>query len=196
LKKINNKQFYNQSFKQFGVSAQGVHWNNKYTQYKRFEILTKMVKQDIKKSTIVDAGCGFGEYYKYLINNHFKPLKYIGYDCEPLMVYEAKKRFDNVDFEVKNILTDRLSSVDYYISSGAMNILNIDEVYKFIEKSFAYSNKGFIFNILKSCSFNNIDIKQLLEFCYTLTPKIKTRDNYLDNDFTIFMVKCNPNHKE
>ena len=29
-------------------------------QYKRFEVLTSFINEEIKHSTIVDAGCGFG----------------------------------------------------------------------------------------------------------------------------------------
>lgn len=186
---MNNKQFYKQSIEEYGVSAQGVHWNSKYTQYKRFEILTKFIRKTIKDSTIIDAGCGFAEYYKYLESNLKIPQKYIGYDCENDMVSVAKKRFPTLEFYTKNILVDDLDEVDYYICSGAMNIMPKEDVFIFIKRCFTYSKKGFIFNILKSMSFNNIEIEEVLDYCKELTENIRTKDNYLDNDFTIFMVK-------
>ncbi|MCK5294105.1 MAG: class I SAM-dependent methyltransferase [Arcobacteraceae bacterium] len=186
---MNNKQFYAKSIKEYGVSAAGVHWNNKYTQYRRFEILTKLIKKDIVNSTIIDAGCGFAEYYRYLDVNHKIPIKYIGYDCEDEMLNVAKKRFRQLEFYNKNILVDTLDEVDYYICSGAMNIMPKDDVFLFIKRCFTYSKKGFIFNILKSMSFNEIDIDEVLDYCKSLASNIKTKDNYLDNDFTIFMLK-------
>jgi len=184
-----NTQFYKKAIKEYGISAQGVHWNSKYTQYKRFEILTQYIKKDISNSTIVDIGCGFGEYYKYLKNNHKLPQQYIGIDCESFMIDIAKKRFPQIEFIVANALTDQLIKSDYYICSGALNILGFKDIKIFIQNCFNYSTKGFIFNILKSDSFIDIDISELLIFCRTFTQNIYTKDNYLDNDLTIFLKK-------
>lgn len=189
MKKLVNKDFYEKSIKEFGVSAQGVHWNSKFTQYKRFEILTKCIKKDIKSSTIIDVGCGFGEYYSYLFNNHKIPLKYTGVDCEEKMIDICNIRFPNEEFYMQNILTDELLNADYYLCSGAMNILQFDEVEIFIKRCFEASTKGFIFNYLKNVTFNDIKQHDIEEICKRYTQNIIIKDGYLDNDFTIFMVK-------
>ena len=186
---MSNKDFYEKSIKEFGVSAQGVHWNSKYTQYKRFEILTKCIKKDIKDSTVVDVGCGFGEYCNYLTNNHKLPQKYIGIDCEEMMIDVCNIRFPNEQFLVQNILIDELIEADYYICSGAMNILTFDEVEIFIQRCFESSKKGFIFNYLKNITFNDIKQHEIETICKRYTQNIKSKDGYLDNDFTIFMLK-------
>jgi hypothetical protein len=116
-------------------------------------------------------------------------LQYIGIDCEEEMIRISKNRFENIDFYQKDILQDTLLLADFYVCSGAMNILKKNDFYHFIEKCFASSSKGFVFNFLKNKSFNNIKIEEVLSFCSSLTPKIQTKNNYLDNDFTIFMIK-------
>jgi len=189
LAQKHNKKFYQKAINEYGISALGVHWNSKHTQYKRFEVITKLIKKNIIESSIVDVGCGFGEYYKYLEINNKLPKKYIGVDCEQQMITTCKKRLPSQQFKNQNILTDNLENADYYICSGALNILSIDEVYIFIEKCFEVSNKGFIFNFLKLQSYNKLDTNEVIKFCKTLTSEIKTKDNYLNNDFTIFMIK-------
>ncbi|MEA3290571.1 MAG: class I SAM-dependent methyltransferase, partial [Campylobacterota bacterium] len=144
MKKIDNKEFYHKAIKEYGISAQGVHWNSKYTQYKRFEIITKLISKKIKDSTIIDAGCGFGEYYNYLSINNRIPKKYIGIDCEKNMIDIAKKRFPQEQFEVNDILKDQTLKGDYYICSGSMNILELDEIELFIKNCFENSSKGFV----------------------------------------------------
>ncbi|MEA3554200.1 MAG: class I SAM-dependent methyltransferase [Campylobacterota bacterium] len=186
---MDNNKFYQTSIKEFGISAQGVHWNSKYTQYKRFEILTKLIKKDIKSSSIIDVGCGFAEYYNYLQNNNRTPSKYIGIDCEDEMVNISKKRFPNQEFYKQNILYDNLINADYYISSGALNILTYDEINIFIKKCFESANKGFLFNFLKNLTFNSIKKYEIIDICKTHTNNIIIKENYLENDFTIFMVK-------
>ena len=189
MSKLKNNSFYKESIKEFGISAQGVHWNSKYTQYKRFEIITKLIKKEIKGSSLVDIGCGFGEYYNYLENNHKIPDKFIGIDCEIDMIDISKKRFPNLKFYTKNALFDELLVADYYICSGAMNILTINEVEIFIARCFKYSKKGFVFNFLKNLTFNHIKQYEIIDICKKYTKRIIIEEDYLENDFTIFMVK-------
>jgi SAM-dependent methyltransferase len=189
MDKISNKLFYKKAIQEFGVSAQGVHWNSKYTQYKRFEIITKFIKNKITSSSIADVGCGFGEYYNYLTKNNKKPLRYTGIDCESYMIEVSKKRFNYVEFLHLNILSDPLIKADYFIASGTLNLLRYDEVNTFITKCFNNSQKGFIFNFLKDITFTDVTQQDILDICNKLTANIKLQDNYLENDFTVFLSK-------
>ena len=188
MKKISNALFYKKAIEEYGISAQGVHWNSKHTQYKRFEIITKLIKKDISSSNIIDVGCGFGEYYKYLKINNKLPKKYEGIDCEDDMIQTAKKRFPSSYFYKKNVLIDSLENADYYVCSGALNILDKKDFFLFITRCFKASNKGFIFNFLKLDSFNNLTINEVLNFCHNLTTNIQTKDSYLNNDFTVLLL--------
>ena len=185
----NNTQFYRRVIKKYGISARGVHWNCEESQYLRFEILSEFIKNDMKDSVIVDAGCGFGEYYNYLYDNDLKPKEYIGIDCEEEMINSALKRFLNTKFVLKNILEDKLPVADYYICSGAMNTLDEKEVLTFIKRSYKASQKGFIFNFLKEDLLSNVSLNTVLTFCKTICSNINIKDNYLENDISIFLKK-------
>lgn len=184
-----NNEFYTPTIKKYGISAKGVHWNSKYSQYKRFEILTNFIENEIKKSNIIDAGCGFAEYYNYLFDNDLKPKSYIGIDCEEKMITLASKRFLNTSFYIKNIIEDELLFADYYICSGAMNILKKDEIFIFIKKCFEASKIGFVFNFLKNDSLTNVNFLDILNYSKSLSKKIEIKENYLENDISIFIKK-------
>lgn len=186
----NNKNtlFYEKSVRRYGVSAKGVQWNSKYTQYKRFEILTSFI-QNIENHSLIDAGCGFGEYYNYLIKNNKSPKSYIGIDCEKMMIDLASKRFSNIDFKIQNIIKDELQISDYYICSGAMNTFKEKDIFTFISKCFLASKKGFIFNFLKDDRLCTVDYIKVINFCKNLSKNIEFRDDYLPNDFSIFIKK-------
>ena len=181
--------FYKKSIKKYGISPLGVHWNSEFTQYKRFDILTSFIEIHLSNSMIVDAGCGFGEYLNYLHSKKVIPKKYIGIDCMEDMIAISKDRFQENEFYLMDVLNDELIQADYYICSGAMNLLGKKQFYKFIERCFDASSKGFVFNFLKNKSFNNIKIEEVISFCSSLTDTIGTKNDYLDNDFTIFMIK-------
>ncbi len=117
------------------------------------------------------------------------PQKYTGIDSLDEMINISKKRFIGVDFSKIDVLKDELNACDYYVCSGAINTLNKKEFYSFIEKCFNASKKGFVFNFLKNKSFNNIKLEEVISFSSSLTNKIATKNDYLDNDFTIFMIK-------
>lgn len=188
--KINNSKFYNDSIKKFGISPQGVHWNSKYSQYKRFEIMTACIKSDIEQSSLLDVGCGFGEYYHYLTLQKHTPKEYIGLDCEINMVNIAQERFPFLEFYVKNALCDTLINGDYYVCSGALNLLTKEEFFSFLHNVWSYSKKGFVFNFLKDESFNHIKPKEVMAFCQTLKPKKTEKfDSYLNNDMTIILKR-------
>jgi len=184
-----NKEFYSQAVSKYGISAQGVHWNSEFSQYKRFEILTDFIKEDISNSTIVDVGCGMGEYYNYLMDNELKPKEYFGIDCEPQMTTLAQKRYPKAQFELKNALTDTLPVADYYICSGAMNILDMNEFHLFILNCFEKSEKGFLFNFLIKESYNQMSKDEVLLYCKDFSSNIQIQENYLDNDISIFLSK-------
>jgi SAM-dependent methyltransferase len=189
MSKKDNHTFYKSAIKKYGISAKGVHWNSQFTQYKRFEIITNFIKNEIRNSVIIDAGCGFGEYYNYLFDNDFKPKSYIGIDCEEKMIELASKRFLNTNFYVKDILKDELFVADYYICSGAMNILEKEEIFIFIKKCFEASNVGFVFNFLKNDPLTNVDIVDILKYSRSLSNNVKIEENYLENDISIFIKK-------
>lgn len=186
---VHNKEFYKESITKYGISAQGVHWNSQTSQYKRFEILTQFIKDDIHTSLVLDVGCGMGEYYNYLMDRDLKPEAYLGIDCEEDMINIAQKRYPHTNFKLQNVLTDTLLASDYYVCSGAMNILEVDEFFIFIKKCFEKSSNGFAFNFLKNDSYNKIRKEEVINFCKELTSNIQTKDNYLENDFSIFLKK-------
>ena len=117
------------------------------------------------------------------------PNKYIGIDIEDKMIELSQERFPKLEFHKQNILEEKLINADYYICSGAMNILKKEEMFTFIHKCFEASKKGFAFNLLKEDSLNNVPVEDITDFCKTICKKITIRDKYLENDISIFIEK-------
>lgn len=186
---IDNKQFYQESLQKYGVSPLGVHWKNQQTQYKRFEVITTFLEHEIKKSSLIDAGCGFGDYYGYLQSCHLLPQRYFGIDCEEAMIFHAKQNYPSCVFECKNILFDPLPLGDYYICSGALNILQYKEIKQFIKRIYDHSLKGIVFNYLKGFTFTGVHQNDIFQILRDMRVDYELKEDYLENDFTIFLRK-------
>lgn len=93
MKKVDNKKFYKKAYEKYGISAKGVHWSSKSRQYIRFEVLTSFIKDQLKDSSLIDVGCGYGEYLNYLKNENKAFKSYLGIDCEGFMINICQKDF-------------------------------------------------------------------------------------------------------
>ena len=64
--RIDNEKFYTSAIEKFGTTARGVNWASKENQLLRFEAILKLLPKDLSSFTLVDAGCGFGDFCSIL----------------------------------------------------------------------------------------------------------------------------------
>jgi len=189
MKRLDNYKFYKNSYDQYGISAQGVHWDSEFTQSKRFEILTNFIENDLENSSLIDVGCGYGAYLTYLKIRNLSPDIYLGIDCEEFILNITSRSFDKNVFIKCDILKDTIPNADYLICSGALNILNQIDFLEAIKNCYLASNKGFVFNFLTPHSVHGLSFEIIYGFCKELANKVKVEDNYLPNDCTIYLEK-------
>ena len=187
MPRIDSERFYLASLKKHGINARGVNWVSQETQELRFDIILDMLPRDI--DTLVDAGCGFGDFHQYLQNKNIQCKKYTGIDSLGTMCAIASKNTKQ-EIILADITKDRLPFAEYYICSGAMNILNSFETHLFIKNCLQSSEKAFIFNILhgskQSETYNYFSIKKIEKIAQELNvTKIEMRDDYMENDLTV-----------
>ncbi len=186
---INQKLFYQKKIQEYGATPQGLAWNSIKTQEKRFSIINLLLG-DIKEQTLVDAGCGFGDFYLYLKRYNNLPFKYIGIDLLDEMVRIASKR-TNTKIIRRNILSQTIPIADWYIASGSMNLLSYEQSSIFIKRCYEHSKKGFIFNILEGRErkgdftyWSPYKIKKLLN---NMGIQAKIIQGYLEEDMTLLL---------
>jgi len=191
MSRIDNQKYYNEVLERYGVSAQGVHWNSRHTQYKRFEVLLGMIGLGADVS-VVDVGCGFADLYLYMQQTGNLPRSYVGLEVMEPMVEAARKRVPCA-IKVCDALYDPLPQADYYICSGAMNILTRDETYAFIRRCLAASTKGFVFNLLEgedeSMVYNYFRPQDIEALATTLGVGFQMKRGYVPKDFTVYLDK-------
>lgn len=190
---MKNLDFYKKAYKKYGLTARGLNWNSEESQKIRFEVLTRFLKDEISSSCIVDAGCGFGDYYLFLDNQNMTPKRYVGIDCIQDFIDIAKQRLPDTTFTCRDILKDELVYADWYVASGSLNILNSFDTWMFLEKMLAYSKVGVVFNILegekKSKNFNYQKKEDIIKFAKNKGYKIRIVEDYLPNDISVEIRK-------
>ena len=191
MPRIDSEQFYTSAIKMYGTSAKGVNWTSRQTQEIRFDTILKLLPKNI--NSLVDAGCGFGDFYTYMINKKRPAEKYIGIDSLPDM-YSIASQNTAQEIIIADITKDEIPKADFYVCSGAMNVLNIFETHLFIRNCFDASNNGFIFNILhgdkQSETYNYFTTEQIDKIAKSLNvKKVKIKDDYMENDITVGFFK-------
>ncbi len=189
MARINQKAFYQNNYETYGVSAEGVAWDSTQTQKRRFSAIISCLG-DIKNNTLVDAGCGFGDFYLYLKEKNTLPKNYTGLDlCAP-MVKEAKIR-TGCKIVQRDILKQTIPLADWYVASGSMNLLTRMETRIFIQRCFEKSRKGFVFNLLcgkeQEGKFSYWVPHDILELCKLLGAKVQIKEGYMEGDFTVVL---------
>lgn len=188
---LDSHKFYTASIKKYGLSPRGVHWNSQKSQELRFEALLNLLPNHV--FTLGDAGCGFGDLYLYMKKHHREPQRYVGIDSFHKMCAIASKR-TACKIVLADICTEELPPLDYYICSGALNILTKFETYQFIRNCYIASNHGFIFNALygtkESKTYNYISMKEIKKIALELEVKeVMFKEGYLENDITVGFFK-------
>jgi len=186
MARIDQKTFYQNNYDTYGVSAEGVAWDSVQTQKRRFSAIASCLG-DVKCDTLVDAGCGFGDFYFYLKEKDMLPRSYTGLDlCEP-MVKEAQIR-TGCKIIQRDILKQTIPVADWYVASGSMNLLTRLETRLFIQRCFAKSRKGFVFNLLygreHEGAYSYWLPHEIIELCRPLDAKVQIKEGYMDGDFT------------
>lgn len=191
MPRIDSEQFYASAIQMYGTSAKGVNWTSRETQEVRFAAILKLLPK--KVNSLVDAGCGFGDLYTYMKNKKHSVKKYIGIDSLVDM-YSIASQNTAQEIIIADITKDEIPKADFYVCSGAMNVLNIFETHLFIRNCFEASNNGFIFNILhgdkQSETYNYFTTEQIDKIAKSLNvKKVKIKDDYLENDITVGFFK-------
>jgi len=180
-------------------SAQKVGWKDKKSQYLRFKILTDI--DDLNGKSILDVGCGLGEFYKYLIESNINAL-YHGIDLSKKFVEKASSLYPDVSFEQADILTNYDKKFDYVISSGIFNVKkDLSKSYfskyirETIKKMYELCIKGIVFNIMTNyVDFMADDLYysdpcRMFKFCKKLSRYVVLRHDYPLFEYTIYIYR-------
>lgn len=193
MPKIDNKAFYATAIQKYGITPKGVNWHSKESQKKRFDIILELLPDDMSGYSVADAGCGFGDLYLYMAKKDKTPKEYIGIDSLEDM-YAIASNNTGCEIVLADVCKDILPNADFYICSGAMNVLESFEAELFIYNCYKSCNYAFVFNVLcgevDSRTYNYMT-KEHLKYLASKFGVLHTvfRDEYMDGDISAVFYK-------
>ena len=207
--RVRVNDFYARALRRFGPQApMAVWWASQDTQRRRFEVLAEVGAWDGMRAA--DVGCGVGDLFGFLQERGLD-VSYQGYDISPDMVAAARAKYPQgrARFELRDVVATGLPRrFDYVVASGTFNIrFNHHERYlrRALRTMYEGCSRAVAFNVLTPIPpehpdaelieklygdlFHHVELEALLAFCRTLTPRIETRQGYLDWDATVFLFR-------
>ncbi|MDC7221926.1 MAG: class I SAM-dependent methyltransferase [Spirochaetales bacterium] len=191
--------YYNEELTQSPEKYECLGWEDRESQFRRFQVLTDYV--DLEGKKVLDVGCGLGHLLEHLKNSEIQ-AEYTGLDLLHSMVDEARDRHEDHNFLQGDLFVDELFDKDHFqviYSSGVFNLNtgnNFDFLIQAVEKFLHISSETIVFNLLHKDSPNR-DEKfyyfypdQVIREIEALSDNIKSIqlvEHYLNNDFTLFL---------
>ena len=186
------------SLTRFGHAPAALYWSSREVQELRFRMLCDI--GIAAGDSVLDVGCGFADL-KGWIERWRCPVRYTGIDLSPDLLAVAAREYPDARLLRGDIFDLRAQpeSYDWVVLSGALSEPLSDEgryAKAVIARMFQLARKGIAFNLLDartkllfSFGLQRFDPADMLAHCRSLTPHCQLHDDYLDNDFTIWMYK-------
>lgn len=203
---------YSGRFTKLGYDVKTLGWGSKEQQYYRFKQALDPIRFGKHKS-ILDIGCGFGDFLALLIAEDKPLLEYNGWDINPDLIEESKRIWKDKSvkskFDVVNICKDKPATpvADIGFMFGVLNLNLKDEFDNYtysklvIENAFAAVKELLVVDFLSNQLTPEYpkeefvfyhDPAVMLNYALTLTPNVELKHNYSpipQKEFMIFLYK-------
>lgn len=202
---------YSKRYNELGYNVKTLGWGSKEQQdYRFFQTLSELDFDGGK--SVIDIGCGFGDYFALLLASNKKISQYTGWDINGDLISEAQKIWsgsENASFAVKNISTTQKidEKADIAVMLGVLNLNlngildNYEYSFRLIKNAFECVNEVLVVDFLstqytaeypvESFVFYHDPVK-MLEFALTLSSNVVLKHNYSpipQKEFMLFIYK-------
>jgi ubiquinone/menaquinone biosynthesis C-methylase UbiE len=188
-------QRYNARLAQYGYDIRTLASGTEERRRIRYRVLYEVGVTS--GSSIMDLGCGFGDFYAYLREQGIE-VQYTGYDINPALIEVAKKKYPQAAFSVKDILEENFPDFDFIVSSSAFNLtLRVHDNYSFIEHilktCYSHARKGVAVDFMTSyVDFNSSEAfyyspERVFAISKGITKCVCLRHDYPLYEFCIYL---------
>lgn len=186
---------YNDRLLQFGADIRTLAGGTLERRRLRFQVLTEVGIES--GASVLDLGCGFGDYYAYLQERGLH-VTYTGYDINPNLIEIARQTHPEATFDVLDVETTSFGKFDYIVSSNCFNLPlttrdNYELISDILKVCYEHSNKGVAIDLLtKYVDFQSPEgfyysPEKVLSIAKQLTKRVVLRHDYPLYEFCIYL---------
>lgn len=195
---------YRRAIARHGPGFDATLWSSRDGQLARFDVIADLA--GLESTTIVDAGCGHGDFAARLIERGVPFARYVGIDAMEPMIDAAERRRldpDRVRFIAADLLwhpeTIARHEPDWVCFSGTLNTMDETTARGLVDAAFEAAVIGVAFNFLSDrhharwagrdlAPARRFDTVAWLDWALHRTSRVSFTQDYLDgHDATIVM---------
>ena len=173
-------------------------WGSKESQRARYQVL--MDHLPLHDASVLEVGCGFGDFLDYAAERGVRPRRYLGVDLSARIVAGAQARHPQAEFAVLDVLRgDPPEPPDFVIASGIMAVAVAgyeDYVLGTLRRFAALAGRGFGLNFLSTCTQQPDGVSRYVEpawllglFQQHISWRCRLIHDYRPNDFTLIHLR-------
>lgn len=194
---------YNIAYRKYGYSTKSLCWSggceNQSARFCALLDVRKFIKNDI--FNVLDVGCGFGDFAKYMYSNSFKG-QYTGIDINENLLEEANKQNEHEStFLCCDVFSNQIGiNFDVVFESGLFNykLTNQDQlryIAASLERMYSLCNYAISCNFISTYvdwqheNTFHLDPRIALDIGKSLSEKVILRHDYMPYEYTMYIFK-------
>jgi SAM-dependent methyltransferase len=193
---------YREAVARHGPCFHATLWSNPEGQRIRFDVMIDMA--GFEQCSILDVGCGRGDFADRLLQRHVPFKEFTGVDALPELIDAAvDRRLPRCGFHLADALADpsvlARESADFVCMSGTLNTIEETTAQRLVRAAYDVAAQGVVFNFLSNRFHERwvehdlgparrFDTLAWIEWALGVTSRVSFTQDYLDgHDATILM---------
>jgi SAM-dependent methyltransferase len=172
-----------------------------FTDVEEQELIYKLASYGINFSTcnsVIDLGCGIGDFYHYIKSVHNYTGKYIGVDINPLTIKVGNYKYsaENLDFRNLNYYNADLPSAEYVFCVNNLTIpyghhsgTDLDQLNDLINIAYNIATVGCVFTFYNNSEIYENYIQFNIENVINILNKNNITKYAVDNTTDMIITK-------
>ncbi len=190
------EEYYGEKLKVYGDDARSLGWTPGGRKV-RFGALADI--GDLAGSSVLDVGCGFGDFYGYLRDREIR-ADYTGIDINADFIAIAKDNYPDARFEISDFEEHGTNGMyDWAFAAGIFTIRLSDNeafVKNTLRRMFDCCRKGFAADFLRPAYgdaagdlYWRPQPEDIVKICRALSKRIILRCDYMTDEFCVYVYK-------